>query len=146
MGKEQELLAAVRVLMRVMLISERTPQDFQHVVHFNALDFHLLNALRDTPGLRASALADFLGVAPTTLSSVIARMIKKGFVSRTQAKDDKRAYDLALTDTGQVIAEAIYTQDLKNMGFFLAALEDAEQDQFIDLLNKVRQRVEALEN
>ena len=59
MGKEQELLAAVRVLMRVMLISERTPQDFQHAVHFNALDFHLLNALRDTPGLRASALADW---------------------------------------------------------------------------------------
>jgi len=145
MTKECKLLEYVRVLMRVMLVSERTGPEHQHVIKFNALDFHTLSMLREAPCLRASAMADQLGVAPTTASSVIARLVKRGYIARTQNEADRRAYDLTLTQDGRRIAEAIHGQDLRNMGLFLSALTEDDQDMLLGLLGRVVSRVAQLE-
>ncbi|WP_299141402.1 MarR family transcriptional regulator [uncultured Tateyamaria sp.] len=146
MTKERKLLDYVHVLMRVMLVSERTGPEHQHVIKFNALDFHTLSMLREAPGsLRASDMADQLGVAATTASSVIARLVKRGYVARAQNQVDRRAYDLTLTADGRRIAEAIHSQDLRNMGLFLSALTEDDQDQLLGLLGRVVGRVAMLE-
>ncbi len=145
MTKACKLLEYVHVLMRVMLVSERTGPEHQHVIKFNPLDFHTLSMLRTAPSLRASDMADGLGVAATTASSVIARLVKRGYVARTQNKTDRRAYDLTLTTQGRQIAEAIHSQDIRNMELFLSALSGGDQDNLLDLLGQVAGRVEALE-
>ncbi|MFL4470504.1 MarR family winged helix-turn-helix transcriptional regulator [Tateyamaria armeniaca] len=146
MSKECRLLEYVRVLMRVMLVSERTSAEHQHVIKFNALDFHMLGMLREASSLRASAMADMLGVAPTTASSVIARLVKRGYIARTQSEEDRRAYDLTLTEQGRKIAEAIHRQDIQNMGVFLSALSEGDQETFLSLMDQVVARVAALED
>lgn len=146
MNKECRLLEYVQVLMRVMLVSERTSAEHQHVIRFNALDFHVLGLLRDAPSLRASAMVDMLGVVPTTASSVIARLVKRGFILRRQSDEDRRAYDLSLTPEGRRIAETIHRQDLQNMGVFLSALSPDDQDTLLRLMDSVVTRVAALEN
>ncbi len=146
MSKEQQLLDQVKTLMRVMLISERTPPEHQHIIKFNPLDFHTLGMVRDAPGVRAGTVVAALGIAPTTASSVIGRLINRGLIQRQQCTDDRRAYELFLTDEGQQIADTINRQDLQNMGLFLSALTDREQDQMLNLLSKVVERVAALED
>ena len=145
MTKNARLLQPVRTLMRVMLVSERTSPEHQHVVRYNALDFHTLGMLREREVLRASDIADDLGVAATTISSAVARLVKRGLIERAQSAEDRRAYDLRLTEQGQQIAQAIHAQDLRNMGLFLSALEPHEQEALITLLSKVADRVAALE-
>ncbi len=145
MTKEQQLLDQVKTLMRVMLISERTPPEHQHVIKFNPLDFHTLGMVRNTPGVRAGTVVASLGIAPTTASSVISRLMSRGLIQRRQCEDDRRAYALYLTDEGQQIADTIFHQDLRNMGLFLSALSAREQDQMLALLGKVVAKVEALE-
>ncbi len=131
--------------MQVMLISERTPVEHQHVVRFNAHDFHTLGFLLENPGARASALADQLHVAATTASSLIARMVRQGLVARTRDPADGRAVQLSLTDRGRVLAETIRSQDLRNMELFLSALTADDQDQLLALMDKVVARVAALQ-
>lgn len=131
--------------MRVMLISEKTPAAHQHAERYNPHDFHTLGLLRETPDMRASALAEQLGVAPTTASSVIARLVKKGWVVRRKSPDDGRAIALSLTKAGRAMADVIHNQDLSNMSLFLSAMPDEEQDQLIALLGKVAARVSELE-
>lgn len=146
MSRPDELRQIVRTLMRVMLISERTPTAFQHKTRYNPLDFHTLGILRAEPDLRATALAERLRVAPTTASSLIARLVKKGLIKREKSQEDGRAVALTLTADGQKLADAIHQQDLANMTFFLSALEEeAEQVQLIALLRKVTKKVAALE-
>ncbi|WP_299623586.1 MarR family transcriptional regulator [uncultured Tateyamaria sp.] len=145
MTKEKHLLEYVHVLMRVMLVSERTAPEHQHVIKFNPLDFHTLGLLREAPGTRASAVADALGVVPTTASSVIARLVKRGYVARTQSAQDRRAYDLTLTEDGMRVAQTIHQQDLRNMGLFLSALSEVDQDKLIEILGQVVSRVADLE-
>lgn len=146
MTKEKQLLDAVHVLMRVMLVSERTSPEHQHVIKFNPLDFHTLGLLRQAPGTRATAVADALGVVPTTASSVIARLVKRGYIARTQSRKDRRAYELTLTDEGMRIAQTIHNQDLRNMGLFLSALSQSDQDKLIEMLGQVAAQVAALES
>ncbi len=131
--------------MRVMLISERTSPEHRHVIRFNALDFHTLAIVRTAPGVRATAVAAQLGVAPTTASSVIARLVSRGLIQRQQCSQDRRAYELDLTDEGRAVADAIHTQDLRNMALFLSALSAREQTQLVALMDKVVERVAALE-
>ena len=145
MTKEDDLLAQVKTLMRVMLISERTPPEQQHIIKFNPLDFHTLGMVRTQPGVRASVVAGSLGIAATTASSVIGRLINRGWIARKQCTGDRRAYELTLTEEGQRIADAIHEQDIRNMGVFLSGLSVTEQDELIRLLDKVARRVEALE-
>lgn len=145
MTKDSELLGYVRTLMRVMLVSERTQPEHQHVIRFNALDFHTLGILRDKQTVRASAIADALGVAPTTVSSVVSRLTKRGLIVRSQSSEDRRAYDLSLTEEGRETAEAIHSQDLRNMTLFLSALSADDQDSLIDILGQVARHVGTLE-
>ncbi|WP_172839375.1 MarR family winged helix-turn-helix transcriptional regulator [Tateyamaria omphalii] len=145
MAKDSELLEHVRTLMRVMLVSERTQPQHQHVIRFNALDFHTLGMLRQGAPVRATAIADALGIAPTTISSVVSRLIKRGLIIRAQSADDRRAFDLSLTDEGREIAEAIHRQDLRNMNLFLSALDDEDQNRLLDILGQVVRRVAELE-
>ncbi|WP_299043075.1 MarR family transcriptional regulator [uncultured Tateyamaria sp.] len=146
MTEDYRLLGYVRTLMRVMLVSERTSPEHQHVVRFNALDFHALGMLRENGVVRASGISDALGIVPTTASSVVARLIKRGLIERQQSTEDRRAYDLQLTSEGRRIADAIHTQDLHNMNLFLSALEPHDQAALLDLLGRVVERVSALEN
>ncbi|QUJ75305.1 MarR family transcriptional regulator [Sulfitobacter albidus] len=145
MSREQDLLEIVQLLMRVMLVSERTAPAHQHVVKFNMLDFQLLGALREAPSLRATALAERLGIAPTTMSSVIARLRGRGLLAREKSKDDRRAFDISLTTDGRRVADAIAQQDIANMRLFLSALPEADQDRLLHLLGQVAQRVQSLE-
>ncbi|MEL7132718.1 MAG: MarR family transcriptional regulator, partial [Pseudomonadota bacterium] len=138
-------LQHVRTLMRVMLVSERTQPEHRHVIRFNALDFHTLGMLRQGVRVRASAIADELGIAPTTVSSVVSRLIKRGMITRTQSAEDRRAFDLSLTEEGRKIAEAIHRQDLRNMNLFLSALDDDDQNRLLDILGQVARRVAELE-
>ena len=145
MTEDHRLLGYVRTLMRVMLVSERTSPEHQHVMRFNALDFHTLGMLREHGVVRASGIADALGIVPTTASSVVSRLTKRGLIERRQSTEDRRAYDLQLTPEGRRIAEAIHAQDLQNMNLFLSALTPEEQAEFLRLMDRVVTRVAQLE-
>lgn len=145
MDRRETLADMIGTLMRVMLVSERTPADYQHAVRYNPLDFHTLGALRVSPGMRASDLATYLGVAPTTTSSVIARLIKRGLIEKTKSKEDGRAVALDLTEDGRALALTIRAQDIHNMELFLSSLEAEEQAEIIRLLGKVVTRVAELD-
>lgn len=145
MSRADELRQIVRTLMRVMLISERTPREHQHAERYNPHDFHTLGLLRAAPGLRATALANRLHVAPTTASSLIARLVRRGLISRDRDPDDGRAVALTLTEQGRAMADTIHNQDLSNMELFLSSMSEKEGDQLIHLLGKVATHLEALE-
>ncbi len=146
MSRAPELLERVGALMRAMLVSERMPKAYQHAVRYNALDFNTIGALRRSPGISATDLTNILGVAPTTTSSVIARLVKRGLVERRRNPQDGRAAALFLSPQGLLLAETIHKQDIKNMELFLSALNAEEQDALLGLLGKVTATVAAVES
>ncbi|WP_218566055.1 MarR family winged helix-turn-helix transcriptional regulator [Vallicoccus soli] len=66
-------------------------------------DYHVLNALADSPGerLQVGALAARIGWERSRLSHHLQRMSGRGLVARTASGSDRRATDATLTDAGR---------------------------------------------
>ncbi|MEO0381586.1 MAG: hypothetical protein AAF252_15065, partial [Pseudomonadota bacterium] len=81
----------------------------------------------------------------TTASSVIARLRSQGLIERRRCCFDRRAYELHLTKDGSQMADRIHDKDMHNMSLFLSALSEPQQLKMLELLDKVVEKVEALE-
>jgi DNA-binding MarR family transcriptional regulator len=64
-------------------------------------DYDVLVAVDEQPGCRISTLGDRLGWEQSRLSHQLRRMVERGLVERTGAKDDRRAATVALTAEGR---------------------------------------------
>src|ERR1700743_1031663 len=54
-----------------------------------------------------AALADELGVTPSTVSRLCDRLVRKGLVRRREDRRDRRAVRLALTPAGRELVDAV---------------------------------------
>jgi DNA-binding MarR family transcriptional regulator len=67
----------------------------------------LLFALWEKEGLTHSELAECLHVQPATITKMIKRMERAGFVERSQDAEDQRVSRVYLTDAGRNIQDAV---------------------------------------
>jgi DNA-binding MarR family transcriptional regulator len=67
----------------------------------------LLFALWEEEGLTHSDLAERLQVQPATITKMIKRMERAGFVERSQDTEDQRVSRVCLTDVGRNIRDAV---------------------------------------
>ena len=67
----------------------------------------LLFALWEKEGLTHSELAEHLHVQPATITKMIKRMERAGFVERSQDAEDQRVSRVYLTDAGRNIRDAV---------------------------------------
>jgi DNA-binding MarR family transcriptional regulator len=73
-------------------------------------DFAVYSALRLQQPSTMMELAATLGMRPTTLSSVLARMQQHGHLRREPNPADGRSRLISLTDTGRQVTEACFPQ------------------------------------
>jgi DNA-binding MarR family transcriptional regulator len=66
--------------------------------------------LRDRHRGRMTGLAQRLGLDTSTLSVLVARAEKRGWLQRLPAEDDRRAVDVVLTAAGAELAERLHRE------------------------------------
>ena len=88
-------------------------------------DASILVHLDRDSGLSPRALADHLGVAPSTLSAAIARLSDLGYLTSEPNDDDRRKRELRLTARG---AEAIASTSVLNAERVQALLDKLKPD------------------
>lgn len=69
------------------------------------IQFYVFYALQGKDELGMSELAEQLRLGNSTLSGIIDRMEKSGFVERRRSEEDRRSISIHLTEQGKVIAE-----------------------------------------
>ncbi|GAA5187163.1 hypothetical protein GCM10023322_34890 [Rugosimonospora acidiphila] len=73
-----------------------------------ASEINALANLADGPGRTVSQLAARAGTRPTTLTSVLDRLERRGHITRGALAGDRRSVLVELTESGRVAAEAIH--------------------------------------
>lgn len=92
--------------MRVMLrLNHEMNRQLQADSDLSLPDYHVLNALADSPGerLRLGDLAARIGWERSRLSHHLQRMSRRGLVERAPSAQDGRATDAVLTDAGRAL-------------------------------------------
>jgi len=101
------------------------------------VQFAILNALMDTPGVDQVTLAGRVAFDAATSGSVIGRLEAKGWVRREADTQDKRRKLLWLTPEGEQAALQMTRAVIKVQGRILGPLDAAEREQLVALLHKL---------
>ncbi|MGB9979745.1 MarR family winged helix-turn-helix transcriptional regulator [Methanobacterium sp.] len=87
-------------------------------------------------------IAEILGVAVSTPTRTIDRLLEKGFVNRTVGKKDRRKLLIELTPKGKKLLEDIDKENLEITRKMLKGLSDGEIDTFKKILSKISENIE----
>jgi len=87
-------------------------------------------------------IAGTLGVAVSTPTRTIERLLEKGFVNRTVGEKDRRQLLIELTPKGKELLEDIDNENLEITRKMLKGLSDEEIEAFKKILSKISENIE----
>ena len=103
------------------------------------VQFAILNALLDSPGIDQVSLAKRVAFDPATSGSVIGRLESKSWVVREADPADRRRKLLWVTPQGVQALASIQTDVARVQEKILSPLSAQEQSQFVHLLSRLVQ-------
>lgn len=101
-------------------------------------EFDVLCTLGNQPGMTFKEIGENTLITKTTLTGVVDRLEKKGFVERRPCVDDRRCIRAVLTDAGDKVFREVFPAHVSHLRQQLAGLSEAERDQLVTGLQKVR--------
>lgn len=103
----------------------------QHGIHRGQTP--LIFALSQRDGRTNSELAELLEVTPATITNMVKRMEKAGFVQRQKDPTDERVKRIWLTEEGQGKVEGLHNvmNDLQGISFGNFTAEEKEQFRYL---------------
>jgi len=130
---------AVTSLMRVQqLVLARLDAILKpHGLTFARYEALVLLVFSSRGSLPLGKMGERLQVHPTSITSIIARLVASGHVVRRQHPEDGRAVLAEITDSGRAVVEAA-TADLVASGFALETMSEDDLRQLSALLAPVR--------
>lgn len=96
--------------------------------------FEVLHVVSRNKGISQTDLVKATGIDRSTLADMIARMLKKGLLSRSRDKDDARANNVSITPAGQRMLSAASAGVSRADTQTLAALPKSQQAAFMKAL------------
>ncbi|MBR1442096.1 MAG: MarR family transcriptional regulator [Firmicutes bacterium] len=88
--------------------------------------FHIMFCLKASKYRTITELARFMGISKSTLSIIMGKMIKKGYVVKTFPEDekDKRKIYFELSDKGLEIFDKIKKMEIEEFDFFYSSFSE----------------------
>jgi DNA-binding MarR family transcriptional regulator len=99
--------------------------------------FAVLNAVKQADGGSQSTLVEGTGIDRSSMTDLVARLIKYGWLQRTRAEHDRRAYEVRMTAKGAAVLAAVEPAARKTDNALLAPLSKAERTQFLAALERI---------
>lgn len=141
---DNKLVHSVRKSIEVLIRSFKIDESITSksvMARMNQPDMHSLMYIAQHPKCMANKLAGFLGVAPTTASAIIDRLVKKDLITRSRTEENRRIVQLTLSPSGEKTAKAIMEEQLTNCAEMLRPLSTKEQAMLASLLQKTAQHI-----
>lgn len=123
------------LIRRLNQISVSIFQDRMAALGFDltSVQYAALSTLARHPGIDQATLAGMIAYDRVTIGGVVDRLVAKGLVARITSARDRRARELALTDSGSALLERVHPEVLAIQPAILSGLSDAERALFMTL-------------
>ena len=138
----ETLRAGIDVLVRVLKITDRLSVPDSEL-RLNPPDTQALLFIARHPQCISSAIGELLGVAPTTTTTIIDRLVRQDLVLRTRTEANRRVVLLALTPLGEGVVEKILEEQRRHCERMLDALPAEARPRFVANLQTIAEHLEA---
>jgi MarR family transcriptional regulator, temperature-dependent positive regulator of motility len=101
--------------------------------------YAVLLAVDNNPEISQTGLVEETGIDRSTLADVVARLAKKGLISRERTRTDARTNALRLTPEGRTALETVHPAALKTDDRILTALKPEQRAELIQALQQIVQ-------
>ena len=133
------VLAVSRLLVGIAAQSLAATEAHITLPQYRAL---LMLSLRGDQNV--GALAEILGIHPTTLTRLCDRLIGKHLIERTTSADNRREVTLTLSDTGRALVQAETKRRRAAIRELVGRLDRDTQDEIVDALGALAEAAEAI--
>ncbi|MEM6536264.1 MAG: MarR family transcriptional regulator [Pseudomonadota bacterium] len=107
--------------------------------------FEVLHTVSKNEGLSQTDLVRATGIDRSTLADMIARMIKKGLLSRSRTKEDARANAVSITAAGKRMLQGALSSVDKAEKAALAVLPKTQQAAFMKSLSAYAEALDKMD-
>ena len=97
----------------------------------------VVEMLGDSGSQMMRAVADYLGLAVNTMTTLADNLERKGLLKRVRSDADRRVIHVELTDTGRQASQSVHEIKAKFHREMLAVLTEEEQAILLVLLRKI---------
>ena len=129
MASNRADLAAMMYPLSRALIAAELPILTAHEI--SMWGYAVLNALVEQPIRTQSALATAIGADKTRIIGVLDELQDRALIERTPDPDDRRAHQLAITEQGRAVRDAVRTDIQRGEERLLARLSAADRRAFL---------------
>lgn len=102
---KQLLKELLRVLDRVVTklsAMQQTPREYGTGVPLYSTEIHTIQAIGESAGITVTRLAEKRGVTKGAVSQTLSKLVEKGLVRKTRARDNAKEVVLELTELGWI--------------------------------------------
>lgn len=110
-----------------------------HKFSLNFSQNRILSVLNREGPMTQKALMCRMQIQPGSLSEVIAKVEGAGLVERRRCEDDRRNFEIRLTEEGVKQAEAFERERQDMAQLLFATLTDGEKQQLMNLMTKLHE-------
>lgn len=100
-------------------------------------NFMILELLYSKGPHTIQRISEILSIPSGSITYVVDKLEKKGYVRREPSKTDRRASNVVLTDTGTKLFNEIFPLHVDTIGANLSFVSDEEKEQLIELLKRI---------
>ena len=104
--------------------------------------FATLTLIGHNPGISQTALSRANGRDKSTLTPLLADLVRRGLVRRTQTNSDRRSYHLTLTRRGEQLLEQLTACAREHERKLDAVIGDRSRSRFLRTLRKLASEME----
>lgn len=94
-------------------------------------EFIVIFHLATNGSLRPSALSKSMGLAPSSTTTIVDGLVEKGYVVRTLGVNDRRSFNLELTEKGDTFFKEERAQFFQGLHDLVECMSDEDFKQFI---------------
>ena len=99
--KDIEAISKIHHEVYYKMLHSNFEDRFPAIRGLTPLEMGVLGALSDNPGAMLREIAEKLAVAKSTLTSVVDRLERRGYIYRQISPRDRRSFELVLTEDGK---------------------------------------------
>ena len=104
----------------------------------------MLGCVRANPGVSSRELCELLDLRPSSLSELLTRAEKEGWITRIPDEEDKRMQHVSLCEKGSRLAEGMDSEREADARKKTACFSDEEKALLIQLCNRLSDHLESL--
>ena len=140
LAAKEDVLIAIRRIIRATDIHSRK---LTKTVGLTAPQLLVLQAIRDLGAVAISRLSTEVSLSQATVTTIIDRLERRGYVERRRSAQDKRVVHALLTPAGKEVVENAPTPLQEAFSVRFEQLQDWEQSQILAALQRVASMMDA---